>query len=110
MLDELRIPVRQIGDGALDDLTAFAKAFAQQDGRRRVAIGDGFDVHGLHGSKFPINIKEKYPIYMGTIIIQKKAKTRASSCLSLNWVVKLRSRDRHRTCVSRILRIGISRH
>ena len=39
-------PGREIGEGALADLGAFAPAFAEEDGRGRVAVGDDLDVHG----------------------------------------------------------------
>jgi hypothetical protein len=38
-------PVGEIGDGAVVDLAVFAEAFAEEDGGRGVAIGDGGDVH-----------------------------------------------------------------
>lgn len=37
----VRRPGREIGKGALNDTAAFTK----KNGRARVAIGDGFDVH-----------------------------------------------------------------
>lgn len=45
--DELGRPIGQIGEGAFFDLAGVAIAFAQQDGRRRRAVGDRFDIHGL---------------------------------------------------------------
>ena len=39
-------PVGEVGDGAFADALAFTPAFAQQDGGRRVTVGDGFHVHG----------------------------------------------------------------
>jgi len=39
-------PVGEVGEGALAGLGAFAPAFAEEDGGRGVAVGDGFDVHG----------------------------------------------------------------
>jgi len=39
-------PGGDIGEGALVDLGADTNRFAEEDGRRGVAIGDGFDVHG----------------------------------------------------------------
>ena len=39
-------PVGEVAEGALTDLAAFAIALAQQDGRRRVPVRDGFDIHG----------------------------------------------------------------
>src|SRR5450759_4144984 len=39
-------PVGEVGQGALEGLRAFAPTFAEEDGGRGVAIGDGLDVHG----------------------------------------------------------------
>ena len=39
-------PVGEVAEGALPDLAVLAVALAQQDGRGRVPIGDGFDIHG----------------------------------------------------------------
>ena len=39
-------PGGEIGEGALLDLGADADGFAEEDGRRGVAVGDGLDVHG----------------------------------------------------------------
>jgi hypothetical protein len=44
VLDELWVPVREVGQRALDDLAVLAIALAQQDGWRRSAAGDGLDV------------------------------------------------------------------
>ena len=43
-------PVGEVGQGAFAGFLAFAPAFAQQDGGRGIAIGDGFDVHGSYYS------------------------------------------------------------
>jgi hypothetical protein len=45
---------------------AFAPAFAEEDGRGRVAIGDGFDVHGSHYTPQNNNVKIILHLYMGT--------------------------------------------
>ena len=45
-LDVGRRPVGQIAERALTDLARLAVAFAQENGRGRVPIGDGFDIHG----------------------------------------------------------------
>ena len=39
-------PVGEVAEGALTDLAVLAIALAQQDGRGRVPVGDGFDIHG----------------------------------------------------------------
>src|SRR5208282_438208 len=39
-------PIGEVAEGALPYLAVFAVALAQQDGGRRVPVGDGFDIHG----------------------------------------------------------------
>src|ERR1700693_6574050 len=39
-------PVGEVGQGALVGFVALAPAFAEEDGGRGSAVGDGFDVHG----------------------------------------------------------------
>jgi hypothetical protein len=39
-------PSGEIGEGAFDDFAAAAEAVAEEDGGRRVAVGDGLYVHG----------------------------------------------------------------
>lgn len=46
-------PVGEVGQGAFADLLALAPAFAEQDGGRGGAVGNGFDVHG---NTYSINI------------------------------------------------------
>src|SRR5271157_1841542 len=43
-----RGPVRQVGDGAILDLTILPEGFAQEDGRRGIAVGDGGDIHDFY--------------------------------------------------------------
>ena len=45
-LDLVLGPMGEIGQGAFMDLFTLTAAFAQEDGGGRVAVGDGFDVHG----------------------------------------------------------------
>ena len=45
-LDLVLGPMGEIGQGAFMDLFTLTAAFAQEDGRGRVTVGDGFDVHG----------------------------------------------------------------
>ena len=45
-LDEFGRPVGEIEQRAFFDLTVLAIGFAQEDGGRRVPVGDGFDIHG----------------------------------------------------------------
>ena len=49
-LDQRRGPFGEVGQGAFPDLAPLAPAFAQEDGGRRVAVGDGFDVHGNYST------------------------------------------------------------
>ena len=49
-LDHFGGPFRQVGQGAFFDCAAFAPAFAQKDGRRRVAVRDGINIHGNYYS------------------------------------------------------------
>ncbi len=44
-LDPLRGPLAEIGQGAVLDLPALSVPLAQQNGRRRAAIGHGSDIH-----------------------------------------------------------------
>jgi len=67
-LDLGRRPLRQVGQRALADLVAVAEALAQQDGRRRVAVRDAFDVHGQLESRRPTDVKRRKTAYMGTKI------------------------------------------
>src|ERR1700741_3193894 len=60
-------PIRQIGKRALADLVAVTIALPQQDRRRRVAIGNAFDVHGELESQATHPVKTKSSNYMGTL-------------------------------------------
>jgi hypothetical protein len=71
VLDELRVPVGEIGDGALDDLLAIAVSLAQQDGRGRVSIGDALNVHSHDISMTVDKIKQNIIIYMATNMNKK---------------------------------------
>ena len=37
--------MREIGEGAIFHFAIFAEGFAEEDGRGRVTVGDGGDVH-----------------------------------------------------------------
>ena len=43
--DARRIPVREIGQSAIFDFAVFAVGLTKEDGRGRLTIGDGGDVH-----------------------------------------------------------------
>ena len=64
--DPLARPVGNVQQGALLDLAALAVALAQEDGRGRVAVGDGFDVHGQMLSQDTSYCNIKSRIYMAT--------------------------------------------
>ena len=59
-------PVRQVAQGALTHLAALAIALAQQDGGRRVPIGDGFDIHDQAWSDPGASYKSQDLDYMAT--------------------------------------------
>ena len=63
--DPLVRPVGEVQQGALLDLASLAVAFAQQDGRGRIAIGDGFDIHGNIIAIFPAYERKKIIILHG---------------------------------------------
>ena len=44
-------PVGEVAQRAFADLALVAVALAQQDGGRRVPVRDGFDIHGVNGSR-----------------------------------------------------------
>jgi hypothetical protein len=46
--DFARGPIGEVGQSALAGSAALAPALAEEDGGGRVAIGDGFDVHGIY--------------------------------------------------------------
>jgi hypothetical protein len=46
---------------------ALTPAFAEQDGGRGVAVGDGFDVHGSYYQHLNSIVKSILSIYMGTL-------------------------------------------
>jgi hypothetical protein len=66
-LDQVGGPVGKVAQGALLDLGALAIGLAQQDGGRRVAVGDSLDVHGHMVPQTPWLYKSKLRIYMATI-------------------------------------------
>jgi hypothetical protein len=55
--DQGRRPVAEIEQRAFLDLVAVAIALAQQDGGGRIAVGDGFDIHGQFVSILSTNVK-----------------------------------------------------
>jgi hypothetical protein len=52
-------PGGKIGESSFVDLGAGADRFAEEDGRRRVAIGDDLDVHGSMIHIFTVSYKRK---------------------------------------------------
>ncbi len=54
-LDDRGRPLGEVGQGVLFDGSAFAPPFAQEDGGRRTAVGNGIDIHGNLYSACPEN-------------------------------------------------------
>src|SRR5580700_4872935 len=57
-LDFFLGPIGEVGQGALAGFVAFAPALAEEDGGRGVAVGDGFDVHGIYYAHLLIIVKD----------------------------------------------------
>src|SRR3984893_391268 len=57
-LDFFLGPIGEVGQGALAGFVAFPPALAEEDGGRGVAVGDGFDVHGIYYAHLVIIVKE----------------------------------------------------
>src|SRR5271157_2545942 len=53
-----RGPVRQVSDGAILDLAILPEGFAQEEGRRGVAVGDGGDIHDFFIQLIKSNVKD----------------------------------------------------
>src|SRR5579859_2267074 len=66
-LDQLLRPVGQVGKRPLLDLAVLTEGLPQQDGGRRVTVGDGLDVHGGNYGRRNQKINIIIPIYMGTL-------------------------------------------
>ena len=45
-IDEVIRPLGEVGDGTFFDLAVLPEGLTEEDGRGRVAVGDGVDVHG----------------------------------------------------------------
>src|SRR5260370_5602786 len=65
-------PIGEVGQGAFEDFVALTEAFAQQDGGRGVAVGDGFDVHGTSLCTHYSNCQYQHVTYMGTLFKTEK--------------------------------------
>src|SRR5450759_2297436 len=74
-LDARRRPGGQIRDGALPYPARLTPGFAQQDRRRRGAVGDTLDIHGHKYSVLSYAVKRYFIYYMGTYA---EPRTRAS--------------------------------
>jgi hypothetical protein len=66
-------PSGEIGEGAFDDFAVHAGGFAEEDGWGRIAVGYGFDVHGIMIHAADILHKHTNCIYMGTNNNEQKA-------------------------------------
>jgi hypothetical protein len=60
-------PIGEVGQGALADTTALTPALSQQDGGRRIPVGDGLDVRGNKYRGFARKVKGYTAAYMGTL-------------------------------------------
>ena len=56
-LDFFLGPIGEVGQSALAGFVAFAPAFAEEDGGRGVAVGDGLDVHGSYYAHPMLTVK-----------------------------------------------------
>ena len=66
--DEFGRPVGEIEQCAFFDLTVLAIGFAQEDGGRRVPVGDGFDIHGRMIAPHQRSYNHKITNYMATFL------------------------------------------
>jgi hypothetical protein len=83
-------PMREVGEGAVANFAVEAEGLAEEDGGRRVAVGDGGDIHAYYISQYKRNSKHNNSIYMTTQIEAKPAtlsKTNEFSFLSLGTSV-----------------------
>ena len=60
-------PGGEIGEGAFVDLGADADGFTEEDGRGRVAVGDGFDIHGSIILRSQLLTQDVYALLHGYI-------------------------------------------
>src|SRR6266487_2165890 len=60
-------PVREIAERALTHLAVLPVALAQQNGGRRVPVGDGFDIHGAISAQPTEAYKRQNLDYMATL-------------------------------------------
>src|SRR3954463_6090008 len=81
-LDGGRGPVGQIAQGALPDLATLAVTLAQQDGGRRIPVGNGFDIHGRLWAYPAEEYKPKILNYMATARTKNTPFSRTFSYLS----------------------------
>jgi hypothetical protein len=70
-LDALRRPGGQVGKGPRADLVPVAEGFTQEDGRRRIAIGNGCDIHGGLYIRYTATCKETI-VYLHDYTIERK--------------------------------------
>jgi hypothetical protein len=61
-----RGPVGEVAERAFTDLAILAVCLAQQDGRGRVPVRDGLDIHGRRGVELVIQYKSQICEYMAT--------------------------------------------
>src|ERR1019366_514706 len=89
-LDMVGRPVRQIEQRALAHALAVPITLAQQDGGRRIPVGDGFDIHGESIAQHRHEINENLPVYMATLRCQFPGRCTKNQTLNVFRSKKLR--------------------
>src|SRR6266404_6242644 len=83
-LDARRLPMGEIGEGAVFDFTVLAVGLAKENGGRGVAVGDGGDVH-VDLIQLQISlVKEIINNYMSTNPTKKEIQIQPPSRLTQN--------------------------
>src|SRR6266481_2524475 len=83
-LDARRLPMGEIGEGAVFDFTVLAVGLAKENGGRGVAVGDGGDVH-VDLIQLQISlVKEIINNYMSTNPTKKEIQLQHQSRLTQN--------------------------
>ena len=80
--DTILRPVRKVQQSALLDPAGFAVTLTQQDGRRRAAIGNRFDIHGNMITLHPPRYNHKMAHYMATNQMRSCQKCCNLNCLT----------------------------
>ena len=103
-LDQRRGPFGEVGEGAFPDLAALAPAFAQEDGGRRAAVWDGFDVHGNGGKPYIHQLHYKcHLIHGNTSTVRKHCFRNCNQSLNCNERFKWLELQARYACFARSL-------